>query len=147
MNIGQAAAFSGVSAKMIRYYEKTGLIPRAMRSEAGYRNYTAQDANSLRFIRRSRDLGWTVKQIAELLPLWRDRERPSGDIKKAALFYVADLETKITVLQALAHTLHTLANSCHGNNRPDCPIIEGLADFGMEAPASRRVRRTTEPSS
>ncbi|MNM45461.1 HTH-type transcriptional regulator HmrR [compost metagenome] len=147
MNIGQAAAFSGVSAKMIRYYEKTGLIPHATRSEAGYRNYTVQDAYSLRFIRRSRDLGWTVKQIAELLPLWRDRERPSGDIKTAALFYVADLERKITVLQALVHTLHALANSCHGNNRPDCPIIEGLADFGMETLASSGMCRTTKSSS
>lgn len=123
MNIGQAAKLSGVSAKMIRYYENIGLIPRVARSEAGYRKYTLQEANSLRFIRRSRYLGFTVEQISALLLLWRDRERSSKDVKKVALSHVADLEAKITVLQEIEHTLHELANNCSGSNRPDCPII------------------------
>lgn len=162
MNIGQAARFSGVSAKMIRYYEKIGLIPHATRSDAGYRNYTTQEANSLRFIRRSRDLGFTVEQISELLLLWRDRERTSADVKKVALCHVAELEAKIAELQAMAQTLRELANNCHGNNRPDCPIIEDLAEpantlqragrptvarktplFGLDTPASSRVRKAT----
>lgn len=162
MNIGQAAKFSGVSAKMIRYYESIGLIPPATRSEAGYRNYTTQEANSLRFIRRSRDLGFTVEQISELLMLWRDGERTSADVKKVALSHVAELEAKIGELQAMANTLRELANNCHGNNRPDCPIIEELAEqpgsrpradrpalarktprFGMDTPASSRARKAS----
>ncbi|MCC7635382.1 Cu(I)-responsive transcriptional regulator [Stenotrophomonas rhizophila] len=166
MNIGQAAKFSGVSAKMIRYYESIGLIPPATRSEAGYRNYTTQEANSLRFIRRSRDLGFTVEQISELLMLWRDGERTSADVKKVALSHVAELEAKIGELQAMANTLRELANNCHGNNRPDCPIIEELAEhtgsrpraerpalarktprFGMDMPASSRARKASSSTS
>ena len=166
MNIGQAAKFSGVSAKMIRYYESIGLIPPATRSEAGYRNYTTQEANSLRFIRRSRDLGFTVEQISELLMLWRDGERTSADVKKVALSHVAELEAKIGELQAMANTLRDLASNCHGNNRPDCPIIEELAEhtgsrpraerpalarktprFGMDMPASSRARKASSSTS
>lgn len=166
MNIGQAAKFSGVSAKMIRYYESIGLIPPATRSEAGYRNYTTQEANSLRFIRRSRDLGFTVEQISELLMLWRDGERTSADVKKVALSHVAELEAKIGELQAMANTLRDLASNCHGNNRPDCPIIEELAEhtgsrpraerpalarktprFGMDMPASSRARKAGSSTS
>ena len=122
MNIGQAAKFSGVSAKMIRYYEQIGLIPKAVRTDAGYRNYSAADAHTLRFIRSARDLGFSVEQIAELLVLWRDRDRVSGVVKALALSHVAGLRAKIAELQSMAQTLEHLCDHCHGNDRPDCPI-------------------------
>jgi MerR family copper efflux transcriptional regulator len=128
MNIGQAANFSGVSAKMIRYYEQIGLIPQAIRSDAGYRHYSSSDVHSLRYIRRARDLGFSVEQISELLILWRDRDRASADVKAMALSHVAGLKVKIAELQAMAQTLEHLANHCHGNDRPDCPIIADLAE-------------------
>lgn len=128
MNIGQAAKLSGVSAKMIRYYEQTGLIPKAMRSDAGYRNYSAPDVHSLIFIRRARDFGFSVEQIAELLGLWRDRDRASADVKMMALAHVIGLKAKIAELQAMAHTLEHLAEQCHGDARPVCPIIADLAE-------------------
>lgn len=139
MNIGQVAKSSGVSAKMIRYYEEIGLIPRAARSDAGYRNYGSSDAHSLRFIRRARDLGFSVEQISELLALWRDRERASSDVKTVALAHVAGLKAKIAELQAMAQTLEHLATHCHGNDRPDCPIIEDLSEPTAEA-ADQRSR-------
>ncbi len=128
MNIGQAAKLSGVSAKMIRYYEQVGLIPQASRSEAGYRTYSLPDVHSLRFIRRSRDLGFSVKQISALLVLWYDRDRASADVKAMALAHVAELQAKIAELQAMAQTLNHLADHCHGNDRPDCPILAELAE-------------------
>ncbi|MGH8085861.1 MAG: Cu(I)-responsive transcriptional regulator [Lysobacter sp.] len=157
MNIGQVAKSSGVSAKMIRYYEQIGLIPKAVRSDAGYRNYSSSDANTLRFIRRARDLGFSVEQISELLALWRDRERASSDVKTVALAHVAGLKAKIAELQAMAQTLEHLADHCHGNDRPDCPIIADFAEptaaaeqrsqaphrtprFGLDTPASSRHR-------
>ncbi len=161
MNIGQAAKFSGVSAKMIRYYEQIGLIPKAVRSEAGYRNYSLPDAHSLCFIRRARDLGFSVEQISELLALWHDRGRASADVKAMALSHVTGLKAKIAGLQAMAQTLEHLAGRCHGNDRPDCPIIEDLAEptaaaaeqrsqvphrtprFGVDTPASSRKRAAT----
>ena len=126
MNIGQAARFSGVSAKMIRYYEQIGLIPKALRSDAGYRHYRSSDVHNLRFIRRSRDLGFSVEQISALLVLWNDRERASADVKEMALSHVGRLKAKIAELQAMAQTLEFLADHCHGDDRPDCPILEGL---------------------
>ena len=131
MNIGQAAKASGVSAKMIRYYEQTGLIPAAGRTEAGYRIYTASDVHTLRFIRRARDLGFTVEGIAELLALWRERSRRSADVKRLALGHVAALKRKISELEAMVDTLQTLAACCAGDHRPDCPI---LADLETGAP-------------
>lgn len=128
MNIGQAAKTSGVSAKMIRYYESIGLIPAAARSDAGYRRYTDQDIHTLRFIRRARDLGFTVDGIAQLLALWRDRSRASADVKALALTHVATLNAKAAELRAMAKTLQHLAEHCHGNDRPECPIIEELAE-------------------
>ncbi|MBA1158779.1 Cu(I)-responsive transcriptional regulator [Microvirga mediterraneensis] len=128
MNIGQAAESSGVSAKMIRYYESIGLIAKTARTAAGYRVYSNNDVNTLGFIRRARDLGFSVEQITELVSLWRDRQRASTDVKRIALEHVALLETKARELQEMASTLRHLAKSCHGNERPDCPIIEGLAD-------------------
>jgi MerR family copper efflux transcriptional regulator len=127
MNIGQAAQASGVSAKMIRYYESIGLIPKTVRTEAGYRVYSDHDVHTLRFIRRARDLGFSVEQIADLVSLWQDRERASKDVKAIALEHVTVLERKIRELQEMASTLTHLATNCHGDTRPHCPILEELA--------------------
>lgn len=128
MNIGQAGRASGVSAKMIRYYEDTSLIPKAARRDSGYRDYDDADVHRLRFIRRARDLGFTVEQIGELLALWSDQGRASADVKALALGHVKALEAKMVQVEAMIGTLQTLAESCHGDGRPECPIIEGLAD-------------------
>ena len=130
MNIGQAAAASGVSAKMIRYHESIGLIPKTARTQAGYRVYSDQDVHTLRFIRRARDLGFSVEQIADLVSLWHDRERASKDVKAIALEHVNVLERKIRELQEMASTLKHLAENCCGDSRPHCPILEELASEG-----------------
>ena len=127
MNIGQAAKASGVSAKMIRYYEDIGLIAKAPRSAAGYRRYDEADVHTLRFIRRARDFGFTVEKISDLLALWRDRERASADVKALALEHVAVLEAKIDELQTMVDALRHLAEHCSGDERPSCPIIDSLA--------------------
>ena len=134
MNIGEAARASGVSAKMIRYYEQTGLITPPARSMAGYRVYAQADIHALRFIRRARDLGFTVGQIAELMELWRDRSRASADVKRIALAHVGVLEAKMREIEAMAKALKHLARTCHGDGRPECPIIEELA-HGTRGPA------------
>jgi len=139
MTIGEAARQSGVSAKMIRYYESIGLLAPAARSDAGYRSYGDSDVHSLRFIRRARDLGFTVEQMGDLLALWKDRSRASAEVKKIALDHVAILERKVAELQAMAGTLKHLAAHCHGDGRPDCPILEDLAQGVGPDPA--RVRR------
>ena len=126
MNIGKAAAASGVSAKMIRYYESIDLLAAARRTEAGYRFYTDEDVHVLRFIRRARDLGFSLADIGELLALWRDQGRASADVKRIALEHVVALEHKIAELQGMARTLRTLAEHCHGDTRPDCPILTDL---------------------
>ncbi len=123
MNIGQAAAASGVSAKMIRYYESIGLISPAARTGSGYRVYSDADVHTLRFIRRARDLGFSVDQMTELLALWRDRDRASAEVKKIALNHVAELERKMQELQGMADTLRHLARHCLGDHRPECPIL------------------------
>lgn len=128
MNIGEAAARSGVSAKMIRYYEATGLIAPAERSPTGYRRYGADDVHTLRFIRRARDLGFPVERIGELVALWRDRTRRSADVKAIATEQAAALRRKIADLEGMAATLDALAACCHGDDRPDCPILVDLAD-------------------
>ena len=128
MNISEAGKKSGVSAKMIRYYENVGLIPEAQRSEAGYRVYTDNDVHTLRFIRRSRDLGFSVKDISRLLALWQDRNRASADVKAFAMTHNEQLNGKIAVLKSMVQTLEHLASNCQGNNRPDCPILNELAD-------------------
>lgn len=130
MNIGAAAAASGVSAKMIRYYESIGLIPAAARTQAGYRSYGDRDVQILRFVRRARDLGFPVATIQELLALWGDRARHSGDVKRLALDHVGTLEHKIAELQAMAATLRHLADACSGDDRPDCPILADLERSG-----------------
>jgi Cu(I)-responsive transcriptional regulator len=126
MNIGEAARASGVSAKMIRYYEQTGLIPPADRTTAGYRDYSETDVHMLRFIRRSRDLGFSVAEINDLLGLWRDRGRQSADVKRIALARIEDLRRKIDEMEQMAATLEHLASCCAGDNRPDCPILADL---------------------
>lgn len=128
MNIGEAANASGISAKMIRYYEETGLIQPVPRSDAGYRLYTDQDVHTLRFIRRARDLGFSVEAIGDLLSLWRDRSRQSGAVKRLALDHVTRLRAKIADLEAMASTLETLVENCAGDHRPDCPILDDLQD-------------------
>ena len=128
INIGQAAKASGVSAKMIRHYEEVGLTPAASRSEAGYRQYGEAEVHSLRFIRHARDLGFSIAQIAELVGLWQNRRRSSSRVKALALAHVAELESKVAKLQAMKDTLQHLAHCCHGDDRPDCPILDRLAD-------------------
>lgn len=130
MNIGQASDATGVSAKMIRYYEETGLITPAQRSAAGYRVYAENDIQTLRFIRRARDLGFTVNQIEDLLLLWRDRSRASADVKRIATDHIADLQKKMRELQEMVSTLSHLAHNCHGDDRPDCPILTSLGEPG-----------------
>jgi Cu(I)-responsive transcriptional regulator len=127
MNIGQAAKSSGVSAKMIRYYEQIKLINPAHRTESSYRTYSDNDINTLKFIRRARDLGFSVEQMKTLLALWRDRSRSSADVKAIALEHVAELERKAAAIQAMSRTLKHLAQHCHGDDRPDCPIIDDIA--------------------
>ncbi|MFC0225494.1 Cu(I)-responsive transcriptional regulator [Serratia aquatilis] len=160
-NIGQAAKFSGVSAKMIRYYEQIGLIPKVIRSDAGYRSYSASDMHSLRFIRRARDLGFSVEQISKLLVLWYDSDRTNADVKEIALSHVVVLKAKIAELQAMTQTLEHLAAHCHGDDGQDCPILADLATqtstqqpsspdphktprFGVDTPASSLHRAATK---
>jgi Cu(I)-responsive transcriptional regulator len=127
MRIGDAAEASGVSAKMIRHYEAHGLTPRAGRTRSGYRTYDAGDVHVLRFIRRARDLGFSIAEIKTLLGLWNNRRRASADVKRLATKHIADLDAKIAGLQAMRRTLTTLARNCHGDERPDCPILDDLA--------------------
>lgn len=127
MNIGQAAQASGVTAKMIRYYESIGLMPPSPRSDAGYRRYGEQDLHLLRFIRQSRRLGFGIDQIRQLLALWQDRGRSSSQVKALAQSHVDELNQRIGELVAMRDTLSHLAVHCHGDDRPDCPILEGIA--------------------
>ena len=127
MNIGEVAVASGVSAKMVRYYEQIGLIPAARRSESGYRTYSETDMHVLRFIGRARDFGLPMEKIKLLVALWKDRGRASRDVKEMALQHVAELRMKVLELTAMADTLQELADKCSGSNRPDCPILRDLA--------------------
>jgi MerR family transcriptional regulator, copper efflux regulator len=127
MNIGEAAKASGVSAKMIRWYEEHGLIPGARRTGAGYRIYGRDDVERLRFIRRARDLGFGVRQTGQLLALWNDRSRASADVRALALGHAAALEARIRALQDMVRAIRELADHCQGDARPECPTLEELA--------------------
>ena len=129
MNIGQASAATGVSTKMIRYYESVGLIRPADRTMSNYRSFSERDINDLRFIRRARNLGFSVEEITQLLSLWRDQGRPSREVKAIAARHLDDLESRIREMQAMAATLKHLAKCCAGDDRPDCPILEDLASI------------------
>ena len=127
MNIGDAARRSGVSARMIRHYEKLGLLPRVARSESGYRFYGESDLRTLDFIRRARDLGFAIEDIARLMNLWQNQRRRSGDIKRLVQRHLQRLEEKSDEIEDMRRALRHLAAHCHGDDRPDCPIIEELA--------------------
>ena len=126
MKIGEASAASGVSQRMIRHYEKIGLMPAAARRDSGYRDYDERDLHSLRFIGRARDLGFPIEEIRQLLALWNDRERSSADVKALALARAAELRRKARELDEMRRSLEHLAARCHGDERPDCPILGGL---------------------
>ena len=147
MNIGEAAQASGVSAKMIRYYESIDLIPPASRSDAGYRHYTPSEVQTLRFIHRARDLGFAIDAIRRLLALWRDRARSSAEVKQVALDHVAELKHKIVELQQMVGTLEHLAHHCHGDDRPECPIIDELAASTEALLAVTRLRKDSKRGS
>ena len=136
MNIGEAATASGVAAKTIRHWESIGLVPKAGRSRSGYRVYAAKDVHTLAFVRRARELGFSIEATRALLALWRDRRRASADVKRLALANVAALDAKARALTAMSRTLRHLAAHCHGDGRPDCPILDDLA-----APAKRYASR------
>lgn len=137
MNIGEAAHAAGISAKMLRYYEKIGLMRPVVRTESGYRVYGDDDVHTLRFIRRARNLGFSIEETAELLALWRDKNRASADVKSFALKHVRALEAKIRELETMCRTLKHLASHCHGDDRPSCPILDDMAEMSVtEAHAS-----------
>lgn len=132
MNIGEASKTSGISAKMIRYYESIGLVPLAGRTGNGYRDYAPADVHRLRFIRRARDLGFSFDQVRELLKLWSDRKRSSASVKKLALGHIEALEVRAQELDVMIRTLRDLAEACGGDQRPDCPIIDDLESGGRQ---------------
>ncbi len=134
MNIGEAARRSGLSAKTIRYYEDTGLIAPAARAENGYRDYSDTDVHKLRFVRHARGLGFSVDECSQLLSLYQDKTRQSADVKAIAEKHLSDVEDKIRELEELRNTLSHLVTCCHGDTRPDCPILEGIAE-GVEEKA------------
>lgn len=127
MNIGEATAASGISAKMIRYYESIGLIRTPARTDAGYRRYTDADVHTLRFIKRARDLGFSIERIRALVDLWQNGERRSRDVNELARVYIDELNRDIAKLESIRAQLETLVQCCHGDNRPDCPILDDLA--------------------
>lgn len=129
MKIGEAAAASGISQRMIRHYEKIGLVPAAARRDSGYREYDAGDVHTLRFIGRARDAGFAIQEIRQLLALWNDRGRSSADVKKLALARAAELKRKALELEDMRRSLEHLAARCHGDDRPQCPILGDLAEL------------------
>ncbi len=127
MNIGEVAAETGITSKSIRYYESIGLIPEAHRTGGGYRQYSDKDVQTLHFIRRARNLGFTVGEVEELLSLYRDRNRASADVREIAIKHITDLDKKVAELKGMRATLTHLVEKCHGDDRPDCPILDDLA--------------------
>lgn len=127
MNIGEAARQSGVSAKMVRHYESLGLLPQVQRSDSGYRQYSEAEVHTLRFIKRGRDLGFSMAEIAELVSLWNNRRRASASVRRIAQKHADDLTRRIAEMQAMQQTLTHLVHGCQGNDRPECPILDDLA--------------------
>ena len=127
-NIGEAAKRSGVTAKMIRHYESLRLLKPARRTDAGYRLYDEPDMHTLRFIKRARDLGFSIKEIQQLLGLWQNRRRASADVRRIAQSHITALDLKIQELQGMRRTLEQLVINCHGDARPDCPILDDLSE-------------------
>ena len=125
--IGQAAERAGVSARMVRHYEGLGLLAGVARTDSGYRQYTEADVHTLRFIRRARDLGFSMEEIAQLLGLWQDKARASSQVKQIAQKHIANLSERIAAMQAMQRSLQALVGCCHGDERPDCPILDDLA--------------------
>ena len=145
MNIGQASRASGVTTKMIRYYDEIGLVRPSARTDANYREYDEREINELRFIRRARSLGFSMPEITQLLSLWRDRARPSREVKAIADKHLADLDARIAEMQAMADTLRHLSHCCAGDDRPDCPILADLTEGTLPSeprPKSRSLRRS-----
>lgn len=135
MNIGAAAAESGVNAKMIRHYEAIGLLPKAARRQNAYRDYGTREVHELKFIRRARRLGFSIGEIGALLALWRDRARPSREVRRIAEAHVKDLNARVAEMQAMAMTLQELVGKCHGDDRPECPILNDLSGVAAEIAA------------
>lgn len=127
MNIGEAARQSGVSAKMVRHYESLGLLPQVRRNDSGYRQYSNAEVHTLRFIKRARDLGFSMLEIAELVSLWQNRRRASASVRRIAQKHADDLAQRIAAMQAMQQTLAHLVHCCQGNERPECPILDDLA--------------------
>jgi Cu(I)-responsive transcriptional regulator len=127
VNIGEAARLSGVSAKMVRHYESLGLLTRVARTDSGYRQYGEADVHTLRFIKRARDLGFSMEEIAELVGLWQNRRRASANVRRIALKHAGDLQQRIAAMQEMQRTLQHLIHCCHGDERPECPILDALA--------------------
>lgn len=137
MNIGEASRLSGISTKMIRYYEDTGLLPKAKRTASGYRHYMEQDVHTLRFIRQSRNLGFSMAKIKQLLTLWQNKRRKSSAVKAIAQSHIAELDELLASLSSIRNTLTHLVAHCHGDNRPECPILSGL-ESSTELPKPSR---------
>ena len=127
VNIGEAARLSGVSAKMVRHYEGLGLLPRVARTDSGYRQYGEADVHTLRFVKRARDLGFSMEEIGELVGLWQNRRRASANVRRIAQKHADDLEQRIAAMQAMQKTLKHLIHCCQGDERPECPILDELA--------------------
>lgn len=140
-NIGEASSRSGVSAKMVRHYESLGLLPSIERTESGYRLYSEREVHTLRFIKRSRDLGFSMAEISELLKLWQNRRRSSADVRRIASKHVEELNQRMAEMEAMRRTLEHLIHGCRGDHRPDCPILDELQG-PEEAPARKRPRAT-----
>ncbi len=135
LSIGQAAGLSGVSAKMIRHYESLALLPKVARTQAGYRQYTMNEVHTLQFIRRARDLGFSIAEISELVGLWQNRRRASASVRRIALGHVNALKERIQEMHAMRRTLEALVKHCHGDERPDCPILDDLASASGQEPS------------
>lgn len=145
--IGEAARRAGVSARMVRHYESLGLLPPVHRTDSGYRQYTEADVHALRFIRRGRDLGFSMDEIATLLGLWQNQDRASSQVKAIAQKHIGTLTERIAAMQSMQRTLQTLVHCCHGDDRPDCPILDDLASADTDLTPAHHEPRAPTPRS